>query len=105
LLRTAWALRGTRGLAPRGLFRFTTFEEAQTWLRSEMSQRSALQPSKTSDASVVRSEAGAHGNAVILRRRRTTKDIDLLVDPAPENIAPAKRGLSCSKTTRQRTSI
>lgn len=51
LLRTVKALRGTRGLARRGLFRFATFEEAQAWLRSEMSQRSALQPSTISDAS------------------------------------------------------
>ena len=29
LLRTAWALRGARGLAQRGLYRFATFEEAQ----------------------------------------------------------------------------
>jgi len=29
LLKTAWALRGGVGLAPRGLFRFASFEEAQ----------------------------------------------------------------------------
>ncbi len=39
LLRTAWELRGT-GLAPRGLYRFATFEEAQQWVRSQMSRRS-----------------------------------------------------------------
>ena len=40
LLRTAWALQGPRGLAPRGLFRFATFEEAQEWIRTETSRRS-----------------------------------------------------------------
>jgi hypothetical protein len=45
LLRTAWALRGGAGLAPRGLYRFETFEEAQEWIRSQMSRRFALQPS------------------------------------------------------------
>jgi hypothetical protein len=48
LLRTAWALRGRRGLAPRGLFRFQSFEEAQEWIRTQMSRRSGLQPSKMS---------------------------------------------------------
>ena len=51
LLRTAWALRGAIGLAPRGLYRFATFEEAQEWIRSEMSRRSAHLRSKTSAGS------------------------------------------------------
>jgi hypothetical protein len=42
LLHTARALRGA-GLAPRGLYRFESFEEAQVWIRSQMSRRSALQ--------------------------------------------------------------
>ena len=35
LLRTAWALRGAAGLAPRGLYRFESFEEAQEWIRRQ----------------------------------------------------------------------
>lgn len=50
LLRTAWGLRGARGLAIRGLFRFGSFEEAQQWLRSQMSLRSGLRrPSDAAD--------------------------------------------------------
>jgi hypothetical protein len=52
LLRTAWALRGASGLAPRGLFRFETFEEAQEWIRTETSRRSGLRRSTTSAGSV-----------------------------------------------------
>ena len=55
LLRTAWALRGGIGLAPRGLYRFETFEEAQQWMTSQMSRRSALRRSKTSAAPTARS--------------------------------------------------
>jgi hypothetical protein len=36
VLVTARELRGGRGLAPRGLYRFTSFEEAQTWLTKAM---------------------------------------------------------------------
>ena len=54
LLRTAWALRGGVGLAPRGLYRFSTFEEAQEWIRNEMSRRSARRRSQTSADSAAR---------------------------------------------------
>ena len=47
LLKTAWALRGGVGLAPRGLFRFASFEEAQEWMSRQMSQRFARRRSRT----------------------------------------------------------
>jgi hypothetical protein len=49
-------------------------------------------------------EAGARyvligGFAVILHGgHRTTKDIDLLVDPAPENVARLKKALSMTRS-------
>jgi len=39
LARTAVALRRGRGFAPRGVYRFTTFEEAAAWM-TEMMLRS-----------------------------------------------------------------
>jgi hypothetical protein len=38
LARTAAALRGTPFLAPRGVFRFRTFDEADAWM-TEMMRR------------------------------------------------------------------
>lgn len=46
LLRTAWALRGTNRLIPRGLYRFETFEEANRWMIQAMAHTHALRPSK-----------------------------------------------------------
>ena len=44
------------------------------------------------------------GFAVILHGgERTTKDIDLLVDPAPDNVARLKMLSRCSMTTRRGT--
>lgn len=51
LLRTAWALRGTEKLVPRGLYRFKTFEEADTWMTAMMARTHARQLSKTSPGS------------------------------------------------------
>jgi hypothetical protein len=51
LMRTAWALRGTQKLVPRGLYRFKTFEEADTWMTAMMARTHARQQSKTSPAS------------------------------------------------------
>lgn len=36
LLRTAWAVRGTYKLVPKGLYRFRSFEEADEWMRRAM---------------------------------------------------------------------
>lgn len=51
LLKTAWALRGTAGIAPRGLYRFRTFEEADVWMKRMIAQTYARQRSTTSPAS------------------------------------------------------
>ncbi len=51
LLRTAWALRGTDKLVPRGVYRFKTFEEANTWMTRMMASTHALLRSKTSPES------------------------------------------------------
>jgi hypothetical protein len=51
LLRTAWALRGTDKLVPRGVYRFETFEEADTWMTKTMARTHARQTSKTSPGS------------------------------------------------------
>ncbi len=51
LLKTAWALRGTNRLVPRGLYRFATFEEADRWMIREIAHTHAHRPSKTSSAS------------------------------------------------------
>lgn len=42
LLRTAWAMRGTDKLVPKGLYRFKTFEEADTWMTRMMAATHAL---------------------------------------------------------------
>lgn len=36
LLRTAWAVRGTDKLVPKGVYRFKSFEEADEWMRRMM---------------------------------------------------------------------
>ncbi len=36
LLKTAWALRGTDKIAPAGVYRFKTFEEADQWMTRAM---------------------------------------------------------------------
>jgi hypothetical protein len=46
LLRTAWALRGTERLVPRGLYRFETFEEAEQWMIQMMARTHARRRSE-----------------------------------------------------------
>jgi hypothetical protein len=47
LLRTAWAVRGTDKLVPKGLYRFRSFEEADEWMRRTMASTYAHLRSKT----------------------------------------------------------
>ena len=47
LLRTAWAVRRTDKLAPRGLYRFRTFEEAEEWMTRMMASTYVHLRSKT----------------------------------------------------------
>ena len=47
LLRTAWAVRGTDKLVPKGVYRFKSFEEADEWMRRTMASTYALLRSKT----------------------------------------------------------
>lgn len=54
LLTTAWALRGEAGLAPRGLFRFHSFEEADQWMNRMMARTFGRRPSTTSPGSAPR---------------------------------------------------
>lgn len=54
LLRTAWALRGDTALAPAGIYRFRTFEEADEWMTRMIARTSARRRSKTSPASAPR---------------------------------------------------
>ena len=51
LLRTAWAVRRTDKLAPKGLYRFRTFEEAEEWMTRMMTSTYVHLRSKTSSAS------------------------------------------------------
>ncbi len=53
LARTVRAFR-PGGLAPRGVYRFASFEEADEWLLQMMRRPPALQNPKTSRASAVR---------------------------------------------------
>lgn len=48
LLKTAWALRGTDKIAPAGVYRFKTFEEADEWMTRAMAATYARHRSKTS---------------------------------------------------------
>ena len=51
LARTAALLRGTAALVPRGVYRFASFDEANTWM-NEMILRTHERPNpKTSSAS------------------------------------------------------
>lgn len=54
LLRTAWAIRGTDKLVPKGLYRFRTFEEADEWMKQMMASTYVRLRSKTSPASADR---------------------------------------------------
>jgi hypothetical protein len=54
LARTAALLRGTAGMVPRGLYRFTSFEEADAWMTRTMARTHALRSRKTSSASAGR---------------------------------------------------
>jgi len=51
LLRTAWAVRGTDKLVPRGLYRFRSFEEADEWMTRMTARTYVRLRSKTSDVS------------------------------------------------------
>ena len=53
LARTAVALRGG-GFAPPGVYRFASFEEAETWLLQMMRRPRAPRNPKTSPASAAR---------------------------------------------------
>jgi hypothetical protein len=54
LQRTLAAVRGTRALVPRGVHRFTTFEEADEWMIRAMARTHASLRPKTSPASARR---------------------------------------------------
>lgn len=41
LLKTLQALRGDRGICPRGVYRFRTFEEADQWMIRMIAKASA----------------------------------------------------------------
>lgn len=41
LLRTVQAVRGNRGVCPKGVHRFTSFEEAQQWMLRMIAKASA----------------------------------------------------------------
>src|SRR5215216_1844659 len=51
LLRTAWAVRQTDKLVPKGLYRFRTFQEAEEWMTRMMASTYVRLRSKTSSAS------------------------------------------------------
>lgn len=48
LLKTAWALRGTDKIGPKGVYRFKSFEEADAWMTREMAAAYVRHRSKTS---------------------------------------------------------
>jgi hypothetical protein len=54
LLRTAWAVRGTDKLAPKGVYRFKSFEEADEWMRRTMASTYVHLRSKASSDSTDR---------------------------------------------------
>ncbi len=41
LLKTLQVLRGNRGICPKGVYRFSTFEEADQWMTRMMVKSSA----------------------------------------------------------------
>ena len=63
LLRTAWALRGTDALVPKGVYRFRSFEEADEWMRRMMARTYVRQRSTTSPESAARSTAPKPGTS------------------------------------------
>jgi len=54
LQRTLAAVRGTDALVPRGVYRFATFEEADTWMIRNMARTHANRRSRTSPGSATR---------------------------------------------------
>jgi hypothetical protein len=54
LQRTLSALRGTRAIVPRLVYRFATLEEADAWMTRTMARTHASLRSKTSSESAVR---------------------------------------------------
>lgn len=56
LLRTAWAIRGTDKLVPKGLYRFRTFEEADEWMKRMMASTYARLRPKRSTGSTDQSD-------------------------------------------------
>ena len=54
LARTAALMRGTRWLVPRGVYRFTSFEEADTWMTEMMRHTHERLSRQTSSASAER---------------------------------------------------
>jgi hypothetical protein len=54
LQHTLAALRGTGALVPRGVYRFSSFEEADAWMTRMMARTHASLRSKTSSESAAR---------------------------------------------------
>ena len=54
LQRTMADVRGTGALVPRGVYRFTSFEEADAWMTRMMARTHASRKSKTSRGSAAR---------------------------------------------------
>jgi hypothetical protein len=54
LARTATLLRGTAALTPRGVFRFSSFEEADAWMTLMMTAALAHRNRRTSSGSAAR---------------------------------------------------
>ena len=54
LQRTLAGLRGTGALVPRGVYRFSSFEEADAWMTRMMARTHASLKSKISSASAAR---------------------------------------------------
>ena len=54
LQRTLADLRATGALVPRGVYRFSTFEEADAWMTRMMARTHASLKSKTSSGSAAR---------------------------------------------------
>lgn len=47
LLKTLQALRGNRGICPKGVYRFRTFEEADQWMEKMIARNSVEFPQMT----------------------------------------------------------
>jgi hypothetical protein len=54
LARTAALLRGTEALVPRGVYRFASFEEADTWMTETIRRTHERLSHRTSSASAGR---------------------------------------------------